>query len=195
MSLMVDRSIFFAAKTSSRWLERKSKRPFTSSYCSIASTLTGPRALISFSMPWAGFQLLQDFQQVWPALSAWSKLCMNSSVICVNSLFQAIRMLFTCRFSLGCWRIHSSFFSCALVPSVLPHLRPGLPNHPAQSVSGMTPCSKSVFLARACVNWLASCSTSTVWTWASLFNQQLQLMLFYFQLSDRFSKRRASVCS
>ena len=162
---MVDSNMFFAAKTSSRWLERKSKRPFTSSYCSIASTLTGPSALMSFSMLFSWFSAAARFSTGFACSLAWSKLCMNSSVICVKSLFKRSACFSRLASALACWRIHSSLFLRAC--SICSATSSAWPSKSSSSKRfRMIPCSKSVFLACACVNWLDSCSTSTVWTWA-----------------------------
>ena len=126
---------------------------------------------------------------------ACSKLCMNSSVICVKSLFKRSACFSRVASALACWRIHSSFFLRAC--SICSATSSAWPSKSSSSKRfRMTPCSKSVFLAWACANWLASCSTSTVWTWASpcsISNCNWRFSTSNWEIVS--SKRRASVCS
>ncbi len=94
MSLMVDRSIFFAAKTSSRWLENQSAIPHR--LLDRASTLTGPNYM-SFSMLLSWFRC--RFQQVWHCSLAWSE-APSVSPQPTKAYFAWITPTFTYHFSL-----------------------------------------------------------------------------------------------
>ena len=151
ISLMVSRRRFFAAKTSSRWPERKSNRVLTSSYCSIASILTGPKALIAFSKSFKTCSDWARFSSSLAWLDASSKLILNSSVRANISLFSLSAKRSRLDSALACRRIHSSFWRRAC--SIWPATSSDWPSKSSNSnCLRITACSRAVF------SWRVACS-------------------------------------